>query len=78
LFAALLADGTNVGLSRMADATRGLSYHHLVNQAQWHINEDNSASGCAVIVEAHHFGAAGVPKGFPGSVALEGENVQLG
>ena len=45
--------GTNLGLSRMADATRGLSYH-LVNQAQWHINEDNVASGRAVIVDAHH------------------------
>jgi len=54
LFAALLADGTNLGLSRMADATRGLSYHHLVNQAQWHVNEDNYASGRAVIVDAHH------------------------
>jgi len=54
LFAALLADGTNLGLSRMADATRGLSYHHLVNVAQWHVNEDNYASGRAVIVEAHH------------------------
>ena len=31
LLAAVLADGTNLGLSRMADATRGLSYHHLVN-----------------------------------------------
>ena len=54
LFAALLADGTNLGLSRMADATRGLSYHHLVNQAQWHVNEDNYSSGRAVIVDAHH------------------------
>ena len=54
LLAAILADGTNLGLSRMADATRGLSYHHLVNQAQWHINEDNYASARAMIVEAHH------------------------
>jgi TnpA family transposase len=54
LYAALLADGTNLGLSRMADATRGLSYHHLVNVAQWHVNEDNYASGRAAIVEAHH------------------------
>jgi len=38
----------------MADATRGLSYHHLVNMAQWHINEDNYASGRAAIVDAHH------------------------
>jgi hypothetical protein len=34
LLAAVLADGTNLGLSRMADATRGLSYHHLVNVAR--------------------------------------------
>ena len=54
LYAALLADGTNLGLSRMADATRGMSYHHLVNVAQWHVNEDNYASSQAVIVEAHH------------------------
>ena len=41
LLAAILADGTNLGLSRMADASRGLTYHHLVNVAQWHINDDN-------------------------------------
>ncbi len=54
LLAAILADGTNLGLARMADATRGLTYHHLVNMAQWHINEDNYASGRAAIVEAQH------------------------
>ena len=36
LLAALLADGTNLGLARMADASRGLGYLHLVNVAQWH------------------------------------------
>lgn len=54
LLAAILADGTNLGLSRMADATRGLTYHHLVNVAQWHINEDNYAAGRAAVVEAQH------------------------
>ncbi|MFC7478250.1 Tn3 family transposase [Dankookia sp. GCM10030260] len=54
LLAAVLADGTNLGLSRMADATRGLTYHHLVNLAQWHINEDNYAAARAVVVEAQH------------------------
>lgn len=34
LLAAILADGTNLGLSRMADASHGLTYHHLVNVAQ--------------------------------------------
>jgi Tn3 transposase DDE domain len=38
LLAALLADGTNLGLARMADASRGLTYHHLVNVAQWQTN----------------------------------------
>jgi len=28
----------------MADASRGLGYHHLVNVAQWHISDDNYGS----------------------------------
>ncbi len=54
LLAAILADGTNLGLSRMADASRGLTYHHLVNVAQWHINDDNYAAARAAIINAHH------------------------
>lgn len=54
LLAAILADGTNLGLSRMAEATRGLSYHHLVNIAHWHITEDNYAAAQAAIVNAQH------------------------
>jgi hypothetical protein len=34
LLAAVLADGTNLGLTRMADASHGISYHQLVNVAQ--------------------------------------------
>src|SRR5271170_5647933 len=41
VLAAILADGTNLGLSRMADASRALSYHHLINVAQWHVSDDN-------------------------------------
>jgi TnpA family transposase len=54
LLAALLADGTNLGLARMADASHGLSYHHLVNVAQWHVSDDNYVAACAAIVNAHH------------------------
>jgi TnpA family transposase len=54
LLAAVLADGTNLGLSRMADATRGLTYHHLVNVAQWHVSEENYAAARAAVVEAQH------------------------
>jgi TnpA family transposase len=54
LLAAVLADGTNLGLARMADASHGLSYHHLVNMAQWHISDDNYVAARATIVNAHH------------------------
>jgi hypothetical protein len=54
LLAAVLADGTNLGLARMADASHGLSYHHLVNVAQWHISDDNYVAARAAIVNAHH------------------------
>ena len=54
LLAAILADGTNLGLSRMADASRGLSYHHLVNVAQWHISDDNYVAARAAIINVHH------------------------
>ena len=54
LLAAVLADGTNLGLARMADASRGLSYHHLVNVAQWHINDDNYVAARAAIINLHN------------------------
>jgi TnpA family transposase len=53
LLAAVLADGTNLGLARMADASRGISYHHLVNVAQWHVSDDNYVAARAAIVNAH-------------------------
>ena len=54
LLAAVLADGTNLGLARMADASRGLGYYHLVNVAQWHISDDNYVAARAGIIDAHH------------------------
>ena len=54
LLAAVLADGTNLGLARMADASRGLGYYHLVNVAQWHISDDNYVAARAAIINAHH------------------------
>jgi TnpA family transposase len=54
LLAAVLADGTNLGLARMADASHGMRYHHLVNVAQWHLSDDNYVAARAAIVNAHH------------------------
>jgi hypothetical protein len=65
LLAGVLADGTNLGLARMADASRSLSYHHLVNVAQWHISDDNYLAARAAIINVHHRHG-----GRPTSVAL--------
>jgi hypothetical protein len=54
LLAVVLADGTNLGLARMADASHGISYHHLVNVAQWNVNDDNYIAARVAIVNAHH------------------------
>ncbi|MEA2962974.1 MAG: hypothetical protein QOI46_3072 [Alphaproteobacteria bacterium] len=54
LLAGVLADGTNLGLARMADASRGLGYLHLVNVAQWHISDDNYVAARAAIINAHN------------------------
>lgn len=54
LLAAVLADGTNLGLARIADASRGLGYLHLVNVAQWHISDDNYVAARGAIIDTHH------------------------
>ncbi len=38
----------------MADASRGLPYHHLVNVAQGHVNGDNYVAARAAVINVHH------------------------
>lgn len=38
----------------MADASRALSYHHLINVAQWHVSDNNYVAARAAIINAHH------------------------
>lgn len=38
----------------MADSSHGLSYHHLVNVAQWHISDDNYVAARAAIINLHN------------------------
>jgi TnpA family transposase len=38
----------------MADSSHGLSYHHLVNVAQWHISDDNYVAAHAAIINLHN------------------------
>ncbi|MCC3359710.1 transposase [Bacillus sp. REN16] len=52
--AALMAMGTNIGLTKMADATPGISYHQMGNASQWRMHRDAMNSAQATLVNFHH------------------------
>jgi TnpA family transposase len=54
LLTAILADGTNLGLMRMAAACPGVSASTLGRVATWHIREDTYTKALAEVVDHHH------------------------
>ncbi|MCC7106271.1 MAG: Tn3 family transposase, partial [Chloroflexi bacterium] len=54
LMSAILADATNLGLSRMARSSSGLSHARLLWTAEWHIRDETYTAGLAALVEAIH------------------------
>ncbi len=55
LMATLMAMGTNIGLTKMAEATPGISYRQMANNtAQWRLYEDAMNKAQAVLVNFHH------------------------
>ncbi len=50
LMAALMAMGTNIGLTKMADATPGVTYHQMANAAQWRLYDDAINRAQAILV----------------------------
>lgn len=53
LLSAILADGINLGLTRMADATQGMSFERLAWVADWHIRDETYSKALAEIVNFH-------------------------
>jgi TnpA family transposase len=53
LLTAILADGVNLGLTRMAEAVRGPTLRELAWAHDWHVREDCYANALARIVDAH-------------------------
>ena len=49
---AVLADATNLGLTRMAEACSIATYHHLTWTAGWHLSEQNYRQALAAVVNA--------------------------
>lgn len=54
LMAALMAMGTNIGLSKMADSTPGISYRQMSNTAQWRLYDDAMKKAQSTLVNYHH------------------------
>jgi len=54
LMAALMAMGTNIGLSKMADSTPGISYRQMANTAQWRLYDDAMKKAQSTLVNYHH------------------------
>ncbi|MGH1326457.1 Tn3 family transposase [Bacillus pretiosus] len=54
IMASLLGMGMNIGLSKMAEATPGLTYKQLANVSQWRMYEDAMNKAQAVLVNFHH------------------------
>lgn len=54
IMAALLGMGMNIGLSKMAEATPGLTYKQLANVSQWRMYEEAMNKAQAVLVNFHH------------------------
>jgi TnpA family transposase len=54
LLGAILADGTNLGLARMAESSKGVTHARLVWTAEWHVREETYTAALAAVVDAHH------------------------
>ena len=54
LLTAVLADGINLGLTRMAEACRATSWRQLTWTADWHIRDECYAQALAGLIDAQH------------------------
>ncbi len=54
VLAAVLADATNLGLERMANASQGVTYAQLAWTQSWYLSEENYKAALARIIEVHH------------------------
>jgi TnpA family transposase len=53
LLSAILADGINLGLTRMAEVCRGVTLRQLAWVHDWHVQEESYAAALVRLIEAH-------------------------
>ena len=54
VMASLMAMGTNIGLTKMAEATPDISYRQMANVMQWRLHEDAMTRAQATLVNFQH------------------------
>ena len=54
MMASLMALGTNIGLTKMAEAAPGISYRQIAHVAQWRMDDDTLRRAQATLVNFHH------------------------
>lgn len=78
LFTALIAEATNLGLSKMAQASPGRTRRQLQQTAIWHFREDTFALALAKLIEAQHGDAFATVFGSPTISSSDGQHIFLG
>lgn len=78
ILATLMAMGTNIGLTKMADATPGITYRQMANVAQWRMDEDALNRAQATLVNFHHKMALSSYWGDGSTSSSDGMRVQVG
>ncbi|EWG08969.1 Tn3 family transposase [Cytobacillus firmus] len=78
VMAAIMAMGTNIGLTKMAEATPGITYHQLANAAQWRLHEDSLSKAQATLVNFQHHLPLSKHWGDGSTSSSDGMRVQVG
>ncbi len=78
LIATLMALGTNIGLTKMAEATPGISYYQMANTAQWRLYDDALIKAQSKLVNFQHKLALSSYWGEGKTSSSDGMRVQVG
>lgn len=78
IMAALMAMGTNIGLTKMVEATPRITYHQMANTAQWRLHEDSLNKAQAILVNFQHHLSLAKHWGDGSTSSSDGMRVQVG
>ena len=77
-YAALIAEATNLGFSKMAHACPGITRRQLQQMAIWHFREETFALALAKLVEAQHSAPFSTVFGSHTISSSDGQHIHLG